>query len=83
MDSVVRKHLGYSPYSQPLCRVRQYASERLLDALSNDHRSCFLSPETRLGEKGRQRRLYRYDHVNTPYERLKSIPTSSAFSSQF
>jgi len=37
------------------------------------HRPCF-SPDTRLGEKGRQWRLYRYEHVNTTYERLKSIP---------
>ncbi len=39
---------------------------------------CF-SPETRLGEKGRQRWLYRYEHVNAPYERLKSIPDAERF----
>ena len=59
--------------------MRQYSSERLLDALSNDHRSCFLSSETRLGEKGRQRRLYRYEPMNTPYEKLKSLPSAERF----
>ncbi len=30
-------------------------------------------------QTGRQRRLYRYEHVNTHYERLKSLPGAERF----
>jgi hypothetical protein len=42
----------------------------------NFHRPCFF-PEIILDEKGRQRRLYRYDSMDTPYRRLKSLPEAT------
>ena len=30
-------------------------------------------------QTGRQRRLYRYEHVNPPYEKLKSLPNAERF----
>ncbi len=69
------------PYSHIPSRYVESVSTLLSGVLTpylNDQRPCFF-PETRLGEKGRQRRLYRYEHVSTPYERLKSIPDAERF----
>ncbi len=80
--SVVRKHLGYAPKEVPLrdshipSHHAQPVNAFLCDTLTpylNYHRPCFF-PETILDAKGRQRRRYRYEHMNTPYERLKAIP---------
>jgi transposase InsO family protein len=75
--SVVRKHLGYSHIpSHHAQRVNAFLRDYLTPYL-NYHRPCFF-PETVLDDKGRQRRRYRYEHMNTPYERLKAIPDSQA-----
>jgi len=69
------------PYSHIPSRYVESVSTFLSGFLTpypNDHRSCFF-PEARLGEKGRQRRLYRNEHVSTPYERFKSIPDVERF----
>ena len=39
----------------------------------NFHRSCFF-PETRTDAKGKERKVYRYENLMTPYYRLKSLP---------
>lgn len=74
--SVVRKHLGY-------CHIPSHHAQRVNDFLRdfltpylNYHRPCFF-PETILDAKGRQRRRYPYQHVNTPYERLKANPAAA------
>jgi len=73
--SVVRKHLGYSHIpSQYAETVNTFLCEHLTPYL-NYHRPCFF-PETTIDAKGRQRRRYRYEHMTTPYERLKAIPDS-------
>lgn len=58
-----------------LNRTLRQLSEVLMPYL-NYHRPCFF-PETTLNAKGRQRRRYRYEHMNTPYERLKSLPEAA------
>jgi len=39
----------------------------------NYHRPCFF-PEIRTDQKGKERKLYRYERMMTPYEKLKSLP---------
>lgn len=76
--SVVRKHLGYSHIPS---RHATIVSAFLLDFLTpyiNYHRPCFF-PETLIDAQGRQRRRYRYEHMNTPYERLKAIPDAATW----
>ena len=71
--AIVRKHLGYSHIPS---RHAVIVSAFLLDYLTpylNYHRPCFF-PETLIDAQGRQRRRYRYEHMNTPYERFKAIP---------
>lgn len=75
--SVVRKHLGYSHIpSHHAQTVNAFLRDQLTPYL-NYHRPCFF-PEVTLDAKGRQRRRYRYQHMNTPYERLKAIPGAAA-----
>jgi transposase InsO family protein len=74
--SVVRKHLGYSHIPS---RHAELVNAHLRDDLTpylNYHRPCFF-PEVTLDAQGRQRRRYRYEHMDTPYERLKAIPGGS------
>ena len=76
--SVVRKHLGYSHIPS---RHAQVVSTFLIDVLTpylNYHRPCFF-PEVILDDKGRQRRRYPLDQMNTPYEKLKAIPDAKRF----
>lgn len=73
--SVVRKHLGYSHIpGHHAQRVNAFLRDFLTPYL-NYHRPCFF-PETVLDDKGRQRRRYLYQHMTTPYERLKANPTA-------
>src|SRR5205807_1951995 len=50
---------------------------QILTPYINFHRPCFF-PIITLDEKGRQRRRYRYQDMNTPYEKLKSLPNAAA-----
>jgi len=75
--SVVRKHLGYGHIpSHHAQAVNAFLRDQLTPYL-NYHRPCFFA-EVTLDAKGRQRRRYRYEHMNTPYERLKAIPDAAA-----
>ena len=76
--SVVRKHLGYSHIpSHHAQTVNAFLRDHLTPYL-NYHRPCFF-PEVTVDDKGRQRRRYRYEHMNTPYEKLKTVPAAATF----
>ncbi|MGB4858304.1 MAG: DDE-type integrase/transposase/recombinase [Dokdonella sp.] len=76
--SVVRKHLGYSHIpSRHAKAVSAFLIETLTPYL-NYHRPCFF-PEVILDDKGRQRRRYPLNQINTPYEKLKAIPDAARF----
>ena len=75
--SVVRKHLGYSHIPG---RYASKVNDFTLNVLSpylNFHRPCFF-PEEVINDKGRITKRYRYQHMMTPYEKLKSLPTAAA-----
>lgn len=71
--AIVRKHLGYAHIpGRFAARVNAFT----LDVLSpyvNFHRPCFF-PRTTIDAKGRQRRLYRYEDMMTPFDKLASLP---------
>lgn len=76
--SVVRKHLGYSHIPG---RFAQRVNAFTVDVLSpyvNFHRPCFF-PEEFLDAKGRLRKRYRYEHMMTPYDKLKSLPDAAQY----
>ena len=71
--SVVRKHLGHAHIpAQGAPALNCFLREHLWDYL-NYHRPCFF-PSVEIDHKGRQRKRYRYQHLMTPYDKLKSLP---------
>ena len=70
--AIVRKHLGYAHIPGHFAsRVNDFT----LDVLSpyvNFHRPCFF-PHTTIDAKGRQRRVYRYEDIMTPFDKLASL----------
>lgn len=76
--SVVRKHLGYSHIPSRFAQRVNTFTTGVLTPYLNFHRPCFF-PEISIDDKGRQRRRYRYQHMNTPLEKLKSLPDAAQY----
>jgi len=76
--SVVRKHFGYAHipgcFAEP---VNAFAQE-VLSPYLNFHRPCFF-PTEQIDAKGRLRKRYRYEHMITPCEKLKSLPAAAQY----
>ena len=76
--AVVRKILGYCHIPQKFApQVNRFNQEHLVPYV-NYHRPCFF-PEIITDTKGRQKKRYRYEHMMTPYEKLKSLPDAEQF----
>jgi hypothetical protein len=76
--SVVRKQLGYGHIPG---RYASLVNDFTLDVLSpylNFHRPCFF-PEQVCDDQGRLTKRYRYQHMMTPYEKLKSLTDAKTF----
>jgi transposase InsO family protein len=71
--SVVRKQFGYSHISQRWAALINDFNREHLNPYLNFHRPCFF-PETRTDTKGKERKVYRYENLMTPYDKLKSLP---------
>jgi hypothetical protein len=71
--SVIRKNLGYAHIPQAgACLLNGY-HQRYLNPYINFHRPCFF-PVEEIDSKGRLKKKYPYDRINTPFEKLKVIP---------
>jgi hypothetical protein len=71
--SVIRKNLGYVHIPQAgACLLNQY-HRYYLNPYINFHRPCFF-PVEEIDHKGRVKKRYPYNKINTPFEKLKSIP---------
>lgn len=71
--SVIRKNLGYTHIPQSgACLLNQY-HQFYLNPYINFHRPCFF-PVEEIDRKGRITKKYLYSKINTPFEKLKSIP---------
>jgi transposase len=71
--SVIRKNLGYVHIPQTCADLLNRYHRAYLNPYINFHRPC-LYPVEETDAKGRVKRQYPYDEVNTPYEKLRSIP---------
>ena len=76
--SVVRKHLGYSHIPGRFAKPVNDFTQNPLSASLNFHRPCFFPTEA-IDAKGRVRQRYRYAHMMTPYEKLKSLPHADPY----
>jgi len=73
--AVVRKHFGYSHIPQRWAPLINDFNRVHLTPYLNYHRPCFF-PETKIDKKGKQRKIYRYEDMMTPYDKLKSLPNA-------
>ena len=71
--AVVRKLFGHSHIPQRWASLINGFNQEHLNPYLNFHRPCFF-PEIRTDQKGKERKLYRYETMMTPYDKLKSLP---------
>ena len=76
--AVIRKLFGYTHIPQRFAPIINAFNHQHLDPYLNYHRPCFF-PETRIDKNGKQRKLYRYENLMTPYDKLKSLPSAKDY----
>ncbi len=76
--AVLRKLFGYSHIPQRWAPLINGCNQQHSNPYLNFHRPCFF-PETRTGDKGKLRKIYRYENMMTPYDKLKSLPLASEY----
>jgi transposase InsO family protein len=76
--SVIRKNLGYVHIPQNCAPLLNLYHKAYLNPYINFHRPCFF-PIEEVDHKGKIKKHYPYDRINTPYERLKSMPEVETF----
>ncbi|PIY87203.1 MAG: integrase [Nitrospirae bacterium CG_4_10_14_0_8_um_filter_41_23] len=76
--AVIRKLMGYAHIPQKYAEKINSFYFDFLNEYLNFHRPCFF-PETITDSKGKQKKVYRYQNMMTPYEKLKSIPEADSF----
>jgi len=76
--AVVRKVYGYSHIPQHFATKLNEFSKNYLNPYINYHRPC-LYPSVTVDEKGKQKKVYKYNNMMTPYEKFKSLDEPSQY----
>ena len=76
--SVVRKQLGYAYIPQRCAELIDGFSRDYFNPYINFHRPCFF-PVSVIDHRGKVKKIYPYEEVRTPYERLKSLPEAESY----
>jgi hypothetical protein len=76
--SVVRKLFGYAHIPQRWVPLINEFNRKALFPYINYHRSCFF-PKTMTDSKGKDKKIYPYDCMITPYDKLKSIENTKNY----
>jgi transposase InsO family protein len=76
--AVVRKLFGYGHIPQRWAPLINDFNQQYLNPYLNFHRPCFF-PQTRTDDKGKQHKIYRYENMMTPYDKLKSLPRAKDY----
>jgi len=76
--AVIRKLYGYSHI--PQCYADDFAelNSGPLYRYVNFHRPCYF-PSTIIDKKGKEKKVYRYKDMMTPYEKFRSLPRASQY----
>ena len=75
---VLRKLLGHAHIPRQCAAELNEFHQRHLNRYVNYHRPCLFA-QVQTDERGRQQRRYRYEDVQTPYEKLKSLPDAEQY----
>ncbi|MFT5505163.1 MAG: hypothetical protein ACI8XC_002882 [Gammaproteobacteria bacterium] len=70
--AIVRKQFGYLHIPQKWAPQMNKFNVDYLCPHINYHRPCFF-PEIKIDTKGKQRKIYPYKNMMTPYDKLKSL----------
>ena len=76
--AVVRKLFGHTHIPQRWASRINAFNQKHLNPYLNFHRPCFF-PEIRVDQKGKERKIYRYETMMTPYDKLKSLPRAKQY----
>jgi transposase InsO family protein len=76
--SVVRKNLGYTHLPQSCAPYLNRYHKLYLVPYINFHRPCFFAVEE-VDPKGKIKKRYLYTNIQTPYEKLKSLPQVESY----
>jgi len=76
--AVIRKNLGYVHIPQTGADLLNQYHQHYLNPYINFHRPCFFAVEA-IDRKGRIERKYPYSKINTPFEKLKSLPLVESY----
>ena len=76
--SIVRKTFGYQHIPQKWAAQINTFNQHYLNPYINYHRPCFFS-ETKTDDKGKQKKVYRYENMMTPYDKFKSLPNAKTY----
>ncbi len=76
--SVIRKMYGYIHIPQYHAEHFSALNEGPLYRYLNFHRPCYF-PSTTTDKKGKQKKVYRYEDMMTPYEKFRSLPCASQY----
>ena len=76
--SIVRKQLGYTHIPQKYAGIISLYHRDFLNIYLNFHRPCFFSISI-IDRRGKIRKIYPYEKVMTPYEKLKSLPDAISY----
>jgi transposase InsO family protein len=76
--AIVRKQFGYSHIAQRWASLINTFNQEHLNPYINFHRPCFF-PETHTDAKGKERKVYRYENLMTPYDKFKSLANAKSY----
>lgn len=76
--SVIRKLLGHAHIPQHHAEQFNQFDRDYLNPYLNYHRPCFF-PEIRTDEKGKEKKVYRYENMMTPYEKFLSLENPAQY----
>jgi hypothetical protein len=80
--SIVRKWLGYCHIPQAFAPLINTFLRKYLVPYINYHRPCHYVEIKTDSKTGKQRKIYPYKNLMTPYEKLKSLPDAQQYLKQ-
>lgn len=76
--AIIRKQFGYSHIAQHWASLVNTFNQEHLNPYINFHRPCFF-PETLTDAKGKERKVYRYENLMTPYDKFNSLANAKDY----
>lgn len=77
--SVIRKLLGYQHISKRWAPELNAFHKKYVFPYINYHRPCYFAETIIDGKTGKEKKIYRYKDIMTPYERFKSLPNPEQY----